>query len=235
MKVLICRPAEDAKELIELIAMQKVEAFALPTIEIKDITMVVDLSKFTDFIFTSKHAVKSFFTQHDVKLFTDKNAYSIGAATAKELKSLGLDSQCPDKHNSQELFKLIKKSSFDDKKFAIISGVGGSTYVEDEISKHTEVTKVTTYERVLVDQKSLQYTYVNEYQDTQPDLIVATSIDVFKSLIRIFKETPLPAQTKITITSPKMLKFVLSSGFNHVIELKQIDNNYISKKILESI
>ena len=88
------------------------------------------------------------------------------------------------------------------------------------------------YERVLADKMLLQNAYAAEYSDVEPDLIVATSIDVFKSLIRIFEETPLPAKAKVTITSPKMLKFVLESGFNCTIELKQIDNNYISKQIL---
>ncbi|MGQ4002912.1 uroporphyrinogen-III synthase [Francisellaceae bacterium CB299] len=232
MNVLICRPKEDANELIDLVATKGVKALALPTIEIKDIATTIEISEFTDFIFTSKHAVKSFFAQHDAKLLADKKIYSIGTATAKELQSFGLNSQCPDKHNSKALFSLIKKASFVDKKFAIISGVGGNTYLEDEIAKYTTATKVTVYERVLVNKEILQDAYTAEYSDAEPDLIVATSIDVFKSLIRIFEEAPLPAQAKVTITSPKMLKFVLENGFNRTLELKQIDNDYISKQIL---
>ncbi len=108
MNVLICRPKEDANELIDLVATKGVKALALPTIEIKDIATTTEISEFTDFIFTSKHAVKSFFTEHDAKLLADKKIYSIGAATAKELQSFGLNSQCPDKHNSKALFGLIK-------------------------------------------------------------------------------------------------------------------------------
>ncbi len=235
MKVLICRPAEDAKALVELVADKDIRTLALPTIEIKDLEATIRLADFSDFIFTSKHAVKSFFAQHNAKLLTDKSIYCIGAATTKELKGFALGSQYPEKHNSKALFNLIKKSPFTDKKFVIISGVGGNTYLEDEISKYAFVKKFTVYERVLVDKEFLQNTYNAEYSNSEPDLIVATSIDVFKSLVRIFKETSLPAEAKVTITSPKMLKFVLESGFNRTLELKQIDNAYISKQIISSL
>ncbi len=83
---------------------------------------------------------------------------------------------------------VLLKAFFVDKKFAIISGVGGNTYLEDEISKYATATKITVYERVLVDKEILQDAYTAEYSDVEPDLIVATSIDVFKSLIRILKK-----------------------------------------------
>ena len=235
MNVLICRPEEDAKGLIELVESHGVKALALPTIEIKDIATPVELGEFTDFIFTSKHAVKSFFTQHESKLLADKNIYSIGAATAKELKSFELDSQCPDKHNSKALFSLIEKTPFADKKFAIVSGVGGNTYLEEEISKHTAATKITVYERVLVDKDILQSAYTKEYSDAEPDLIVATSIDVFKSLIRIFEGMPLPTQAKVTVTSYKMQRLVSASGFKNILKLQKIDNDYISNQILAGL
>lgn len=235
MNVLICRPEEDAKALIELMADKGVKTLALPTIEIKDIVTVIELNEFTDFIFTSKHAVKSFFAQYDVKVLVDKNIYSIGAATAKELKSFDLNSQCPDKHNSKALFNLIKKTPFVDKKFAIISGVGGNTYLEDEISKHAIATKIEIYERVLVDKELLQTAYVAEYKDAQPDLIVATSIDVFKSLIRVFEEIPLPIEAKVTVTSFKMQRFVSETGFKNILKLRKIDNDYISKQVLTGL
>jgi uroporphyrinogen-III synthase len=232
MNVLICRPEEDAKGLIELLTDKGIKALALPTIEIKNIATPIELGEFTDFIFTSKHAVKSFFAQHDAKLLVDKKIYSIGAATAKELKSFEIDSQCPDNHNSKALFSLIDKTPFIDKKFAIVSGVGGNTYLEDEISKHAAITKVTVYERVLVDKDYLQNAYTAEYNDAQPDLIVATSIDVFKSLIRIFEEMPLPTQAKVTVTSYKMQRFVSASGFKNILKLHKIDNDYICEQIL---
>ena len=130
------------------------------------------------------------------------------------------------------LFSIIDKTPFIDKKFAIVSGVGGNTYLEDEISKHTATTKVTVYERVLVDKDYLQNAYTAEYNDAQPDLIVATSIDVFKSLIRIFEEMPLPTQAKVTVTSYKMQRFVSASGFKNILKLHKVDNDYICEQIL---
>ena len=232
MKVLICRPKEDANGLIKLVADKGVKALALPTIEIKDIATAIEFDEFTDFIFTSKHAVKSFFSKYEAKLLDDKKIYSIGAATAEELKGFELDSQCPDKHNSKALFGLIKEIPFRDKKFAIISGAGGNTYLEDEISKHTIAIKVTVYERVLVDKEFLQNAYMDEYNGAEPDLIVATSIDVFKSLIRIFKDMPLPIKAKITVTSYKMQRFVSANGFKNILKLHKLDNDYICEQIL---
>ena len=90
-----------------------------------------------------------------------------------------------------------------------------------------------TYERVLVINKELlQNTCTREYKDIQPYLIVATSIDVFEFQIGTFKERPLSIQAKVIIINLRMLKFVLVSRLNHVLELKQIDDDYIIKKIL---
>ena len=130
------------------------------------------------------------------------------------------------------MFRLIKKTPFTDKKFAIISGVGGNTYLEDEVAKYTTATKVIVYERVLVDKELLQDAYTAEYSGAELDLIVATSIDVFKSLIRIFEETPLPTQAKVTVTSYKMQRFVSASGFKNIFKINNINNNYICEQIL---
>lgn len=236
MRVLVCRPEEDAKKLISLLDTPAIKAFVLPTIEIKNIITAIDLSKFSDFIFTSKYAVRSFFAQNGILALKNKELYSVGPATAKELKKLGLYSRYPDKHNAKELFKFIKNhSSFTNKNFAIVSGVGGSNYLENEISKLTIATKVVVYERIFIEQKLLQDAYIANYSDTPPDLIVTTSIDVFRALVRIFENITLPTQAKITITSSKMLKFVLENGFERVLKLEQFDNEYISKQILMSL
>lgn len=63
-----------------------------------------------------------------------------------------------------------------------------------------------------------------------PDVIVTTSIDIFKSLNRIFGEIVAPRAAIVTITSPKMLKFVNEQGFENTLKLEKLDNKlYLSK------
>ena len=133
------------------------------------------------------------------------------------------------------LLKLILNQNVSDKRIAIISGVGGNDFLEKELSEITYCKKIECYERVFEDEQYLFSQYIDTYSSFSPDIIIATSLDIFKSLNRIFKKTSKPKGAIVTITSTKMLEFVYSQGFFKTLKLEKLNNKYICEKISEFI
>jgi uroporphyrinogen-III synthase len=234
MEILVCRPEKDAYGLVELLSSHNCNAISLPTIKIyyKDISKTI--CEYSSIIFTSKHAVQGLFKQHSPDFFADKKIYAIGASTADLLAKFGLVAKYPQtKYNSQELFRLISHANPSQQSYAIASGVGGNDFLIKQLSKITKCKKFETYERVFEDIDLLEAKYKQFFLEKYPELIVVTSLDVFKSLIRVFAKTSLPIDAIVTITSSKMLEFVNKQGFKNTLELEKINNDYIYKKILE--
>jgi uroporphyrinogen-III synthase len=235
MRILICRPQKDATILYNLLNQKKIQAVTIPVIKILDISIKESFQNYDCLIFTSKYAVESLFKQYPYQLFADKKIYSIGLSTAKSLKEFGFEPIYPKKHGSNELLKLILARDISKDKFAIVSGVDGNNLLSQELSKHTLCKKIEIYQREFEDIEVINNNYQKYFNDKSPDLIVTTSIDVFKSLNRIFAKTALPSDAIVTITSLKMLKFVNESGFENTLELDKLDNNYICKRIFDFI
>ncbi len=236
MKILVCRPKDDADKLSQLLRSEGYTAISLPCINIDYIRITSSVRDYTSYIFTSKYAIESLFAQYSPKLFQDKKLYSVGQTTAKTLKRYGLDAIYPHDHGSQELLKLIIEEDVSDDSFAVISGVSGNELLVKEISQLTKCDKFETYQRVFESITALSQSYLKVIDDgIHPDVIIATSIDVFRSLNRIFDEIVAPTAAIITITSPKMLEFVNEQGFENTLKLEKLDNNCIYQKIREHI
>ncbi|AJC48687.1 uroporphyrinogen-III synthase [Allofrancisella guangzhouensis] len=235
MDILIARPYDDAKQLAELFEASGLSVGILPSIKIVHKKINLKIENFTDFAFTSKYAVESLFRQYLPATFVDKSIYSVGATTANYLRNFSLNAKYPNEYNSRELFKLISEQSLSDRKFAIFSGVDGNDYLEKEINKHTICQKFETYERAFESKEFLHTKYLKLWRGKQPKFVITTSIDVFKSLNRIFEKIPAPNDSIVTITSTKMLKFVYSQGFYKTLELENPSNEHICAKILQHI
>ncbi|WP_395167053.1 uroporphyrinogen-III synthase [Francisella salimarina] len=236
MKILVCRPKDDADKLSQLLRSKGYTATSLPCINIDYIDVEGSVLSYTSYIFTSKYAVESLFAQYNPELFDGKKIYSVGQSTAKTLKKYGLDAIYPYDHGSQELLKLILKEDVYDDSFAVISGVSGNELLVKEISQLTKCDKFETYRRVFESVAMLSQAYLKFIDDgINPDIIVTTSIDIFKSLNRIFDEIVAPEAAIVTITSPKMLEFVNEQGFENTLSLERLDNDYICQKVREHI
>lgn len=231
MNILISRPKEDGELLAQSLESLGVSCFVLPTISIENITINIDICNYSDLIFTSKYAVKSFFSQYSADLLSGVNIYAVGASTASLVRGFGLKCEYPREYNSNSLLKYIMSTKTTNRSFAIIAGVGGNPYLAEELAKVSKCTKLEFYKRNYIGTDKLLESYVEHYQDTTPDIIVTTSVDVFKSLNRIFGKILAPYGSKITVTSPKMLELVKDSGFTDVIELRQVDNKHIYQTV----
>ncbi|QIV96337.1 uroporphyrinogen-III synthase [Allofrancisella inopinata] len=235
MDILIARPYDDAKQLAELFKSSGLSVGILPSIKIVHKKINFKIENFTDFVFTSKYAVESLFSQYLPSNFMNKSIYSVGATTANHLAHFNLNAKYPKEYNSKELFKLISKQGLSDRKFAIFSGVDGNEYLEKEINKHTTCQKFEIYQRAFESKETLYTKYLRLWGDKQPRFIITTSIDVFKSLNAIFEKIPIPKDSIVTITSTKMLKFVNSQGFSNTLKLEKLSNYCIYVKILQHI
>ncbi|APC91155.1 MULTISPECIES: uroporphyrinogen-III synthase [Francisella] len=233
MKILVCRPQDDADSLTEQLCLNGLLAISLPTIKICYQKIAKNVVEYTSLVFTSKYAVKSLFSQYDADLFKNKKIYSVGASTAAVLKKYQLDAIYPVRHGSQELLNIILNYDISTDKFAIISGVSGNNLLVEELSKLTQCHKFETYSRVFMEIDELTNEYNKLFLHQQPGIIIATSLDVFKSLNRVFEKITVPKAATVTITSPKMLKFVNQQGFKNTLKLEKLDNNYICQRILE--
>lgn len=233
MNILVCRPQKDAQDLVNKLTENQVKAFCLPTIDIEFLEPQVNLDFFTDIIFTSKYAVEGIFKYIVPTLLKDKSIYSVGASTASLLSEYGLSSKHPNKYNSESLLKLINEHGFADKKFLVVSGVAGNELLVRELSKKSSCHKLEIYKRVFEEQTKLIAKYTDICKQAEPDIIVATSLDVFKSLVRVFEKIQLPEHAIITITSSKMLEFVNEQGFSNTMKLDKLNNEYICQRILE--
>ncbi|APA83542.1 uroporphyrinogen-III synthase [Francisella tularensis] len=233
MKILVCRPQNDAVNLTEKLCANGLLAVSLPTIKICYQKITESVLDYTSLVFTSKYAVESLFSQYPIDLFKNKKIYSVGASTAAILEKYQLAAIYPVRHGSQELLDIILNQDISKEKFAIISGVSGNDLLLEELSKLTQCHKFETYSRVFIDLDELVETYNKLFLHNQPDIIIVTSLDVFKSLNRIFEKITTPKAATITITSLKMLKFVNQQGFKNTLKLEKLDNSYICQRILE--
>ncbi len=235
MSILVCRPENDATKLSEMLNLGGYSSSVLSTLEIKYEKISIDLNAFTDVVFTSKYAVLSFMSQYPASALNNKYIYSIGATTAQHLLQYNIQSEYPDRFNSIELYKIIANNNLVDRNFAIMSGVSGNNFLVDEVSKQNQCSKFECYQRVFVNEETLVNNYMDLYDDVDPDIIVVTSLDVFKSLNRVFAHISPPINAFITITSAKMLKFANDNGFSRTISLDSISNENINLTILEHI
>ena len=233
MRVLVCRPLAAAKDLADKLLSKGISVSCLPTIHINFLKPLVCVDEFTSVIFTSKYAVEGLFAYNSPGLLKNKKIYSVGSSTAKLLEKYGIYSKYPEKYNSEALFDLIQSTNIYDQKFLIVSGQLGNDFLLTNLSQVSSCKKLEVYRRSFENENNLVQQYLNFFKHADPDLIVTTSLDVFKALNRVFKKIQLPKHATVTITSTKMLEFVKGQGFEDILRLEQLNNDYICQRILE--
>ncbi len=233
MSVLICRPQKDAESLAKLLYNNSINAICIPTIDIVAKSSSVCIDDYTDVIFTSKYAVEHFdISTND---FAEKTVWAIGTSTANELLKYGINASFPQKSNSKELFELITKDDVSSRKFLLLSGESGSDFLIKELSKISLVDKIEVYKRVFRSEDVLMQDYKKLFLNNQPNIIITTSIDVFKALNRIFEDESVikPKNAFITISSAKMLEYVSNNGFKNTLMMEKLDNAYICQQVCD--
>ena len=225
--IIICRPNHDAKQLAIIFQKNNISAIDIPTIKIEYLNFQIN-QRYTDLIFTSKYAVKSFFINH--KINDNAKVWAVGKSTANELKKYNIKAFYPkNKYNSEHLYNLIaKKIDFSKSKLLIIKGEKGNNYLNEKIKQSTNI---YTYKRIKITKNIFIEKYNNFFVNKVPKIVIVTSLDVFKYFVEnISNENSfnlIKKHSYITITSKIMLDYANKLGFKNTIFLDKINNENI--------
>jgi|DewCreStandDraft_4_1066084.scaffolds.fasta_scaffold09497_4 uroporphyrinogen III methyltransferase/synthase len=151
----------------------------------------INLIKYYDYIiFTSKHAVKYFFSnifnnKNDSRFLNEIKILSIGKTTSDELKKYGIISDLQAKKESAEgLIELIKKNKIKRKKFLIpCSNLSDNFLVENLRKIGNSADKIIIYNNIPAKE-------VVKYDLNKIDKIIFTSPSTVKNFIKIYKKIP---------------------------------------------
>lgn len=179
-------------------------------------------------IFISQAAVHFGLPNFQTKIQNDSlSIAAIGEATKKQLEGQGIkDVIIGDKPNSEALFRQIKPMAID-KNVVLIKGRNGRHYLEKHLSKiAANFTLFCPYERTPL--PSLEMDLNNKLTHQHVDFVLATSIDVCKSLLA-------HAPTKDILAKLKLATWItLSSRIKHYLESVGINKILVTEENLFS-
>ena len=142
-------------------------------IQIKHLPSLKETALYTDYvIFTSKHAVESFFDQGNT-LADTVNIISVGKVTAKSLIAHGFKAHIiPNKQSQEGIVEWIKQND-PKRNYTYISGNMGLTTIEESVEK---VERINVYETTILPITDLQKNNLEEATDivfTSPSNVTA--------------------------------------------------------------
>ena len=190
MYILITRQLEQSKKFSFLLKKENIENFILPVINIKNVKPkdcdLKNLHNSNFIIFTSQNSVTSLMANLLPENLNDKKIAAIGNSTKKILNDMKIHVDiCPESdYTSESLLQEIKKNSILNKKILIIKGIGGRTYLHEELSKQNTVfNDLNIYERHLPEDIN-KFSYAKLKNITH---VCITSIDILNNFLSIYK------------------------------------------------
>ena len=186
MHIMLTRPLDDTKELIQKFKSQGHNISHLPVIKISKLNVKdINFMKYSGIIFTSANAVKFLDTKQ-----VDKSNYCfcVGSSTEKHALKRGFQNIYAADGNVQNLKEIILQNY--DKK------IGRLLYVSGEIIS-SNLQKQLTDEDYQVDRivnyrveniENFTNDFINELRDNMPDIIYVYSENSAKSLLNIIKK-----------------------------------------------
>lgn len=234
IKVLVTRPAQQAKLLCQMIEAEGGEAVRFPVIEIIEIPNQTALlnAKSNDFaIFISANAVDK--ALPSLNLPRQCKILAVGKRTAEKLKASGITALCPPPpFNSETMLEMpeLQPAAIQGKKIVIFRGEGGRELLAKTLQQRGAIVN-----------------YVNVYRRIQPptpakispvEIITITSVQGLKHLLNMLKGQTWVKNTPLVVMSQRIaIKakqwginapiFIAASAsdeglFNAVLEAKKI-------------
>ncbi len=189
-RVVITREKEESEKFARKLKEAGFEPVIFPTIK----TVPVDFSvqniyEYDVYIFTSKNAVKYFFSKTDITKIKNKTVLAVGEKTKKSLEKLGFeDITVPEKFSSEGMLELIKKNIdfFKDKKILIPRAKKGINTLVDNLKNQVKEIKILpVYETVLNIPENVKEVE-NLYIKDAVDFTVFTSPSTVEGFFRSF-------------------------------------------------
>ncbi len=246
VNVLLTRPAQQSKGLIELIRAQNWHAILFPVIEIKPmadksrISAILNrLSSYDLAIFTSSNAAEYFCRQTTgTALPATVKIAAVGRASAIALATQGLKASIvPEgRFTSEGLLQHPALQTASGQKILIVRGQGGRPWLAEQLQlRGAEVEYIEVYRRVLPEHPALQ-TLAQFEQIAAKELavIVCTSNEGIDNLMKLAaKEIQEKLMTTpLVVLSTRMEQHARQAGFGNGVF---VADNATDKAIVETI
>lgn len=224
LRILVTRPAAQAKPLIDKLCKLGADTIAFPTIEIQPLN---DSSNFLNtikqlkdtqiIIFISRNAVKytiPLIQQEFPTLPPELKIAAVGPGTAEEIRALGLTVDItPENHyNTAGLLAIHELVESTNKHIMIARGEGGKEELADTLRKRgAMVSYLESYRR------QPPKTDMSKALYPSPDLIITTSHDNLQNLYDMTPESLREAllDCQLLVISPGMIEQCETLGFSH--------------------
>jgi uroporphyrinogen-III synthase len=195
MDVLNTRPAEQAKDLTELLLSNNVNSINFPTIIIKPVALKTLKSPGVGsrlVFFVSSNAVKHYFSQQKksaVELFKNDQVYAIGSATAQALFEQGIKSLSPTKKFDSKSLLQTLPNKLTGQTCLIIKGQDGlADLANGLLEKGAKVELIECYQRISAERCSENW---EQFKQSNQPIVLITSVDLVKSLLLIVPQEDL--------------------------------------------
>lgn len=149
-RVLIPRPEEDSKELLDTLTNLGADVRFTPLMELRELPFEEpNPDNYDIYVFTSKNGIRVFTSKHT--LDPSKKYYVIGPSTQSELKEKGISSACPDQYNSIALGEFMLDTLPPDSRIILIRSANASSDLRYMLSSSHKVSQLHVYEVVPVE------------------------------------------------------------------------------------
>ncbi|MEN4007434.1 MAG: uroporphyrinogen-III synthase [Methanobacteriaceae archaeon] len=195
-KIVITRPAERAKDSIEMVKSYGAIPVVAPTIELKD-SKPEEMIKFCNIlneldwlVFTSPKAIKSFFKYCSLKNAHDLKIAVIGPKTAEVLDKYGVKADLiPDDYTAEGLLEAFEQFDVTGMKIGLPRTMVARYTLPHGLEKRgAEVILADAYKSKMPDDKSKIYELIDDILKRKVDVIMFTSPLTVKNLIKTAKD-----------------------------------------------
>ncbi len=195
-KVVITRPAERARDSVELVKAYGAIPLVIPTIELKDskpeemLKLCDILSELDWLIFTSPRAIESFFKYCDMQQAPDLKIAVIGPKTGEALvKYVVKPDLIPAEYTAEGLLQAFEKFDLQDMKIGLPrTMVARYTLPHGLEARGAEVVLADAYKSEMPEDKSKIHQLIGYILNQEIDIIMFTSPLTVKNLIKIAKD-----------------------------------------------
>ena len=195
-KIVITRPAERAKDSVEMVKSYGAIPIVTPTIELKDskpeevIKLCNMINELDWLIFTSPRAIKSFFKHCNLQGAENLKIASIGPKTEEVLNEYDVKADLiPDNYTAEGLLEAFERFDIKGMKIGLPrTMVARYTLPHGLERRGAQVFLADAYKSEMPDDKSKIYELIDKILNKEVDIIMFTSPLTVKNLIKIAKE-----------------------------------------------
>lgn len=195
-KIVITRPAERAKDSVEMVKSYGAVPIVTPTIELKDskpeemIKLCNMLNELDWLVFTSPRAIESFFKYCNLENINNLKVAAIGPKTAEPLEKYGVKPDLiPDNYTAEGLLEAFEQFDVKGMKIGLPrTMVARYTLPHGLQARGAEVILADAYRSEMPDDKSKIYELIDDILKRDIDAIMFTSPLTVKNLVKIAKK-----------------------------------------------